>query len=69
MFKDIEIIGNDLEFRGRITSPTIKITLTRATICRFDNCATAINKRVVGRPEYAGDGGMGPGVRGDGGAG
>jgi len=26
MFKDIEIIGNDLEFRGRITSPTIKIS-------------------------------------------
>jgi PmbA protein len=26
MFKDIEIIGNDLEFRGRIASPTIKIS-------------------------------------------
>lgn len=26
MFKDIELIGNDLEFRGRIASPTIKIS-------------------------------------------
>ena len=25
MFADIEMIGNDLEFRGRIASPTIKI--------------------------------------------
>jgi PmbA protein len=25
MFKDIELIGNDLVFRGRIASPTIKI--------------------------------------------
>ena len=25
MFKDIEIIGSDLVFRGRITSPTLKI--------------------------------------------
>ena len=26
MFKDIEIIGSDLEFRGRIASPTVKIS-------------------------------------------
>ena len=26
MFKDIEIIGNDLVFRGRIASPTVKIS-------------------------------------------
>jgi PmbA protein len=26
MFKDIEIVGNDLVFRGRITSPTLKIS-------------------------------------------
>ena len=25
MFHDIEMVGNDLEFRGRIASPTIKI--------------------------------------------
>ena len=25
MFANIEVIGNDLEFRGRIASPTIKI--------------------------------------------
>ena len=25
MFKDIEIVGSDLVFRGRIASPTIKI--------------------------------------------
>jgi PmbA protein len=25
MFKDIEVIGNDLVFRGRIASPTLKI--------------------------------------------
>jgi PmbA protein len=25
MFAGIEMIGNDLEFRGRIASPTIKI--------------------------------------------
>jgi len=25
MFADIEMIGNDLEFRGRIASPTVKI--------------------------------------------
>ena len=26
MFKDIEIVGNDLEFRGRIASPTLKLS-------------------------------------------
>jgi PmbA protein len=26
MFRDIELIGNDLSFRGRIASPTIKLT-------------------------------------------
>jgi PmbA protein len=25
MFTDIEMIGNDLEFRGRIASPTVKL--------------------------------------------
>ncbi|TAJ23747.1 MAG: TldD/PmbA family protein [Nitrospirae bacterium] len=25
MFADIELVGNDLEFRGRITSPTVKV--------------------------------------------
>ena len=25
MLKDIEIVGNDLEFRGRLASPTVKI--------------------------------------------
>jgi PmbA protein len=25
MFANIEMVGNDLEFRGRIASPTIKI--------------------------------------------
>ena len=26
MFKDIEVVGNDLLFRGRIASPTIKMS-------------------------------------------
>ena len=26
MFQNIEMVGNDLEMRGRITSPTIKIS-------------------------------------------
>jgi PmbA protein len=26
MFAHIEMVGNDLEFRGRIASPTIKIS-------------------------------------------
>jgi PmbA protein len=25
MLKDIEMVGNDLEFRGRLASPTVKI--------------------------------------------
>ncbi|MDH5725924.1 MAG: metallopeptidase TldD-related protein, partial [Nitrospira sp.] len=26
MFKDIEVVGSDLVFRGRIASPTLKIS-------------------------------------------
>jgi PmbA protein len=26
MFQNIEAVGNDLEFRGRIASPTVKIS-------------------------------------------